>query len=242
MYSDLFCRIYNELGWNFFPEFFGRELVSWTEEQEKPVGSCLDLACGTGILCGILAEEGLEVCGTDISEGMIRIAREKYPDIPFEVSDMTCWHPDRKWDLVTCTGDALNHVLEPKDLEKVFRSVRDALTPGGWFVFDILREEGVPDPEPFEFDDSTGMHVRFQVVRDVPGLTHLQVRAEEDGSLLVEEDIAERLYDPEEICRMLNAAGFPRVSYQDCPFGKGKPGTSWFFQAQVQHGDGSRCT
>ena len=233
MYSDMFCRIYNELGWNYFPEFFGRELIAWIRNLDQPVTSCLDLACGTGILCGILAEEGLDVRGSDISKGMIRIAREKFPDIPFEAEDMTCFTPDRKWDLVTCTGDAVNHILEPEDLRRVFRSVRDGLTPGGWFVFDILREEGVPDPEPFEFDDSSGVHVRFQVVRDAQARTHLLIRAEESGKPVVEEEITERLYAPEEISRMLKAAGFSSVLYQDCPFGKGKAGTSWFFQAQV---------
>lgn len=233
MYSDMFCKIYNELGWNYFPEFFGRELVCWIQEQEQPITSCLDLACGTGILCGILAEAGLDVCGSDISEGMIHIARERYPGIPFEIADMTCLHPGRRRDLVTCTGDALNHILEPEDLEKVFRSVRESLMPGGWFVFDILREEGVPDPEPFEFDDASGTHIRFQVVRDAQSLTHLQVRAEESGKPVVEEDITERLYEPDEISSMLRAAGFSTVFYQDRPFGRGKAGTSWFFQARV---------
>ena len=233
MYSELFCKIYDELGWNFFPEFFGRELVGWIRDRELPVSSCLDLACGTGILCGILAEEGLEVCGADLSEGMIRIARERYPDIPFEIADMTRYSPKRSWDLVTCTGDALNHILNKEDLERVFQTVHDCLTPGGWFVFDMLREEGVPDPDPFEFDDESGVHVRFQVIRDELARTHLQIRAEESGKPVVEEEIIERLYDPEEVCHLLRKTGFSAAAFQDCPFGKGKAGTSWFFQARI---------
>lgn len=233
MYSDIFCKIYDELGWNYFPEFFGQELLRWMRDGELPIASCLDLACGTGILCGILAAEGLEVSGADLSEGMIRIAREKYPDIPFEVADMTCYVPKRSWDLVACTGDALNHLLDPADLRKAFRAVRDCLAPGGWYVFDMLREEGVPDPEPFEFDDASGAHVRFQVLRDEQLRTHLKIRAEEPGAPAVEEEIIERLYDPEEICCMLKAAGFSYTAYQDRPFGRGKAGTDWFFQARI---------
>ncbi len=233
MYSEMFCRIYNELGWNFFPEFFGQELVRWLREQERPAASCLDLACGTGVLCGILAEAGLEVCGADLSEGMIRIARERYPDIPFEAADMICYTPKRSWDLVTCTGDALNHILDEKDLETVFQMVSGCLTPGGWFVFDMLREEGVPDPEPFEFDDASGVHVRFQVVRDALSRTHLQIQAEEQGKPPLREEIIERLYDPEEICRMLRKNGFSHTAFQDRPFGRGAAGTSWFFQAGI---------
>ena len=70
----------------------------------------LDLGCGTGILCEILHKSGIEASGMDFSEGMIEIARNENPDIPFEVANMITFCPDRSYDLVTCTGDALNHI------------------------------------------------------------------------------------------------------------------------------------
>ena len=33
MYSDVFCRVYNELGWNAYPEVFGQRLLQWLERQ-----------------------------------------------------------------------------------------------------------------------------------------------------------------------------------------------------------------
>jgi hypothetical protein len=44
---------------------------------------------------------------------------------------------DREVDLVTCLGDALNHLLRVQDLEAAFASVRRALRPGGLYVFDL---------------------------------------------------------------------------------------------------------
>ena len=75
MYSDAFCKVYNEFGWNYFPEAFARQLLQWIEENQLPVRDCLDLACGTGVLCRVLKDAGLSPRGMDFSQGMIRIAR-----------------------------------------------------------------------------------------------------------------------------------------------------------------------
>ena len=28
MYSDIFCKVYNEFGWNYYPEIFGEQLLT----------------------------------------------------------------------------------------------------------------------------------------------------------------------------------------------------------------------
>ena len=30
MYSDAFCKVYNQFGWNYFPEAFGEQLLGFT--------------------------------------------------------------------------------------------------------------------------------------------------------------------------------------------------------------------
>src|SRR5216684_8519408 len=45
----------------------------------------LDAGCGTGYLSKQLSDRGALVAGIDISERMIDIAREQYPDIEFRV-------------------------------------------------------------------------------------------------------------------------------------------------------------
>ena len=37
MYSDAFCKVYNEFGWNYFPEAFGEQLLLWLEENQVEV-------------------------------------------------------------------------------------------------------------------------------------------------------------------------------------------------------------
>ena len=48
MYSDVFCKVYNEFGWNYYPEIFGQQLLQWLKQENLQPQTALDLACGTG--------------------------------------------------------------------------------------------------------------------------------------------------------------------------------------------------
>ena len=85
MYSDLFSQVYDKFGWNYYPEIFGEQLLQWISRQGISVKKALDIGCGTGILCSILQENGIEAAGMDLSHGMIAMAKEKYPEIYHQV-------------------------------------------------------------------------------------------------------------------------------------------------------------
>lgn len=110
MYSEVFCKVYNVFGWNYYPEAFGEALLQWTDAGHGNLKTALDLGCGTGVLCRILDKAGFETWGMDYSAGMIDIAREDAPHLHYEVADMVSYRPGKVFDLVTCTGDALNHI------------------------------------------------------------------------------------------------------------------------------------
>ena len=143
-YSKAFCNVYNQFGWNYFPEAFGEQLLTWMEQNQIHIEKSLDLACGTGVLCEILHAHGINASGMDFSEGMIAIARGRNPKIHYDVADMITYRPDQKFDLVTCTGDALNHIMELSDIDRIFANVYNDLEDGGYFIFDILNEKEVP--------------------------------------------------------------------------------------------------
>jgi predicted TPR repeat methyltransferase len=117
MYSDVFCKVYNTFGWNYYPEIFGQQLLTFLERKGWKPKNALDLGCGTGVLCEILHESGIAAAGMDFSSGMITIARERNSQIPYEVGDMVTYRPEKCYDLVTCTGDALNHIRELNRVE-----------------------------------------------------------------------------------------------------------------------------
>lgn len=235
MYSDIFCKVYNEFGWNYYPEIFGEQLMLWLSQHDLHPGNSLDLACGTGILCGLLRKNGIAARGVDLSEGMIRIARENEPGIPFDVGNMITYRPEDKFDLVTCTGDAINHITALCDVETIFQNVFFCLNPGGFFIFDILNEREVSTSEPFEMDFDERTRVWFQMTRPAENRVNLCIRVYENGQLQLEENIRETIHDPIEICRMLEKTGFRVIKCADrLPDGDGGHGTTWFVIAQKE--------
>ena len=233
MYSDVFCKVYNEFGWNYYPEIFGEQLLLWMKQRNWKPTSSMDLACGTGILCEILYNSGIEAAGMDFSAGMIDIARQGNPQISYDVADMITYRPDRRFDLVTCTGDAINHIMAAEDVARIFANVHYALRPGGHFIFDILNENEVPTSEPFDLDFSEDVKARFCVTRDAQGLVHLQTTVEERGKEPFTEEIIEIVHDPETICTLLKEAGFKVLQCADHLLPDGEHhGTSWYNVAQ----------
>lgn len=35
MYSDVFCKVYNKFGWNYYPAIFGEQLLEWLRRNEE---------------------------------------------------------------------------------------------------------------------------------------------------------------------------------------------------------------
>ena len=232
MYSDVFCKVYNEFGWNYYPEIFGEQLLRWLEVKNLRPRTAMDLACGTGILCNILHQQGIAASGMDFSSGMIDIAREGNPDISYEVADMITFRPEKLFDLVTCTGDAINHIGEMQNVEKIFHNVFGYTAPGGYFVFDILNEHEVSTSEPFEMDYDAHSRVWFQMTRPGEKQVNLKIRVYEDGALQFEENIRETVHDPGAICGLLQKAGFVDITCTDRLLEENLPGTTWFVVAR----------
>jgi trans-aconitate methyltransferase len=96
----------------------------------QPGERILDVGCGTGALTAQIAAKGCDVVGIDRSPAMIEQARQKYPDLHFEVKDARDFAFDLPFDAVFSNA-ALHWVREP---ERVIACVHRALKPGGRFV------------------------------------------------------------------------------------------------------------
>ena len=232
MYSDVFCKVYNEFGWNYYPEIFGEQLLQWLKRRDFTPKNSLDLGCGTGVLCRILQGEGIQAAGMDFSSGMIDIARQDSPEIPYEVADMITYRPEKKFDLVTCTGDALNHIRELNDIQKIFQNVYAYTGAGGYFIFDILNEQEVSTSEPFEMDFTDKIRVWFQMTRPEEKQVNLKIRVFEDGREQFEENIRETIHDPNVVCDLLRQAGFLVEKCADRLLEDSGRGTTWFVVAR----------
>jgi len=233
MYSGAFCRVYNEFGWNYFPEAFGQQLIEWMKLKGFHARNCLDLGCGTGVLCETLKDAGIEASGMDLSEGMIAVAKERRPEIRYEVANMITYRPEDEFDLITCTGDALNHIIDLNDIDTIFKNVYAYTAPGGYFIFDILNEKEVAPGEPIDLNFSESIKAQFLMSLRENDTVELKVTVFENGKQKFEEIINEKVHDPEKICGLLRKNGFRVLQCADqlLPGGDAH-GTTWFIIAQ----------
>lgn len=233
MYGDKFCKLYNELGWNYAPEAFSSILLEWLKRHHISINNSLDLGCGTGILCDILYQNGIHACGMDFSENMIKIAKARNPEISFEVADMVTYHPAESFDLVTSTEDALNHILSLEQISQVFVNVYHYLNPEGLFIFDILKDTSVIPGTEIEFDLDDQCQGKISTLQNPDGSYSLITTVHKNGILEFREEIHEKYYDPEIIIHSLKLAGFQDVLCTDCLLDDStSPGTNWYLIAR----------
>ncbi len=108
--------------------------------QHKPrARTLLELACGTGAILKILAKS-YDVAGLDLSPQMLLLARKKLPHVRFYLKDMVSFDLGKKFDVIICVFDSINHVLKFADWKKIFRNAARHLEEDGLFLFDINTE------------------------------------------------------------------------------------------------------
>ena len=110
------------------------------------VTSACELACGTGTTAISLASQCIRMFAVDLSPEMCRVAAAKARRAKVLLTvlraDMRTFRLPEKVDLVTCEGDAINHLPGKADLARVAKAVARALKPGGYFFFDLNNRLG----------------------------------------------------------------------------------------------------
>jgi hypothetical protein len=93
-----------------------------------------DVGCGPGQVTAHLALAGADVTGIDLSPGMVEEARRRFPELRFEVGDLTAL-PEARWAAVTAWYSLIH--LAPEELPGAVDALARALRPGGWVAFAI---------------------------------------------------------------------------------------------------------
>ena len=92
-------------------------------------GPVLDLACGPGQVAGYLQHKGLDVRGLDLSERMVELARENFPEVDFEVGDLL--HLGERESFAALTAFYAVVHLSDQRIERAFQEMFTALRPDG---------------------------------------------------------------------------------------------------------------
>ena len=107
-----------------------RKLLDRFAESVRGGGTTCDLGCGPGHVARYLRGQGIEVCGVDLSPGMIATARRLNPGVRFEQGDMQALPiADNSWAGIAAFYAIVN--LSPADLVRALREMHRVLQPGG---------------------------------------------------------------------------------------------------------------
>lgn len=120
-----------------------KKQVSLIIDTLKPTKetAILDLCCGEGRYAALLKEKGYKVTGVDLSNTLISIGKERYPDLDLRVGDMR--HIQGKFDLILSLFSSFGYFESDEENEKVLLSIYKALNPGGVFWLDFLTAQEV---------------------------------------------------------------------------------------------------
>lgn len=139
---DQLSKYYDELWGNISTGYVGL-IEPLLSKRRLAFARILDLASGSGSLAVELGRKGHVVFGLDASPSMVDIARKKsilYDNVKFKVHDMTEFSFKTPFDLITCTIDSMNYLVEKGSLEKFVSNVSNALKRKGLFIFDVNTE------------------------------------------------------------------------------------------------------
>ncbi len=155
--------------------------------------------------------------GFDISPDMVELARARVPDAIIECSSLHDVVLPRAV-AVTAIGEALNYATDPRagleSLERLAARVRDALEPGGVFLFDVAtpgRNGPSPVRQVFHDRDDWSLYMRAEESEDHLTLDRVITvfRKTSDGQYRrSDEHHVLRLYEPDAVRRVLDGAGF----------------------------------
>lgn len=193
----------------------------WFSRSSVPVRLILDLACGTGTLTCMLAEQGYTLIGTDLSPEMLAEAMEKAMEVEGEPPIFLNQSMDGldlfgTVDACVSSLDSINYVTSPETIREAFRRVHTFLMPGGYFLFDIIAPEWLEklDGEMFVDENEDVFCVwRASFDREEQVLTYGidLFEREDDRWYREQEEHRERAWTAEMLKGMLTEAGFQSV-------------------------------
>ncbi len=208
MYNKQFCKIYNEYGWNYFSLTMGKAILDYFKENHISIHNHLDLCSGTGDLCKFFYEKGLQTKGVDLSEEMIKISKNKFPFIDFSCCDVLKYVDDNKYNLVTCTCDSINHILDNNDLKKLFTNVYNFLGNNGYFIFDAVDRNTILFNQNVDSIRENGIKVVYYLTELPNTKMNMNIKVYDKNTLIHEENIIEKLYSSKELIQLLEDIGF----------------------------------
>ncbi len=134
--------------------------------ESRPVGTAVDLGCGTGTNAITMATRDWKVTGVDFAPNAIIAARRKSRrlglEIDFQIGDVSRWQPELPVDLVLDIGCL--HNLDLNKRARYIDQLPDLLRPGGTFLLYANIQTSQPDARPGLTDQDLQRLSRFMAL------------------------------------------------------------------------------
>lgn len=192
-------------------------IVGWLDDCLNLNGKTLcDLGCGPGLYTSRFHQRGARVTGIDVSSRSLAHARSRSEGITYiEGNYLDCDLPEGT-DVFTMISQDYS-ALSPSQRETLLGKIRQCLSPGGCFVFDVSARSALSDGQESE-EIAVNLQGGFWSARDYIGLRKTWIYEEEklsvDVYLIVEEDRTWTVYNwcqyftPESLAGELEEMGF----------------------------------
>jgi SAM-dependent methyltransferase len=151
IYDDFYASVYDDLVYSDFKnEYEIGEIVNRTNPTDESV--ILDLGSGTGHHLKEFKQRGFNCQGIDKSESMIRISKEKFPDINVKVGDFmkSMQFQPNEFTHITCLYFTIYYV---KNKTQFFQNCYNWLKPGGYLILHLVNRDlfdpVIPAGDPF---------------------------------------------------------------------------------------------
>ncbi len=223
-------RLTNDVAYEKVVEFY-RQILQ--REGLNP-RTAVDLACGTGSVAMLLAKQGMQVIGVDISEDMLCVASQKTQDMEnppmYICQSLQNLHLAKAVDLAVCALDSMDYITDPADCRLAIQRIYKALNPGGCFIFDINTPEKLwaMDGQVFlDEDDDVYCVWRGEFDRQSNVLSYAMDLFQRQGNVWHRsfEEHREYAYSAEQMVQYLKDAGFTAIAvYADRSFAAPVPG------------------
>ena len=226
-YGKYYDIIYSDKDYEKECDFLEEIFRKYSQCMPKTI---LDVGCGTGGHVISLAKRGYELTGLDVSEMMIRIAREKVSkknvSVDFYVMDARKLELNERFDACISMFSTMDYITKNEDIQRALRNIRGHLKNGSLFIFDfwygpavltilpsvrtkVIEKEGtriirVSQPQLDSLHHICKVHYHLIVVKENRIVDE------------VKEMHTVRFYFPEEIKHYLEENGFELVRL--CPF------------------------
>lgn len=202
MYTLDFCNIYDKYGWDYFSLTMGDAILKYLNKNNIKIKRHLDLGCGVGTLCDYFFKNGIKTTGIDISPDMINISKNRNKNIDFFVEDMTQYISNEKYDLITITCDAINHILEEEKIIAIFSNISKMLNDGGYLIFDIIDKDKIIFNNNITSNRSENVKVHYYITNK-EDLINTNIKVMQNNEQIFEYNVSEKLYTVEFMKKIL---------------------------------------